>query len=269
MNIIEYEMPTGVDAEAKTFLAQAKAYQITTPDMYEMAATDLQAIKAKQKELEGKRTEIVGPLNKAVKAINALFKPASDYLDEAERIIKGSMLAFQRAEEKKRQEAEAAAREVLRKQQEALARQAEELRRTEEELRAKQAEAEQQKAEAEAAGDAAKAAELATVAAGIKDAADWAKEDAAIKSEESALITAPTVHAPETKVSGISTRDNWKGRVTNKMELIKAVAEGRASEALLLVDEAELNRRAKALKNELNVPGCEAYNAESIAARAA
>ena len=190
-----------------------------------------------------------------------IYKPLDDF-----KLIVTTRIEQHKAAEAAKLEAEREkirAEEVAKIQREADARQAEELRRTEEELRAKQADAERQKAEAEAAGDSAKAAELATIAAGIKDAADWAKEDAAIKQDEAAIITAPTVHVPETKVSGISTRDNWKGRVTNKMELIKAVAEGRASEALLLVDESELNRRAKALKNELNVPGCEAYNAES------
>lgn len=68
-------------------------------------------------------------------------------------------------------------------------------------------------------------------------------------------VVAPT-QVP--KVTGISApRTTYKVRVTNLMELVKAVAEGKAQIQFLILDESFANKMASALKGALSIPGLE------------
>ena len=59
-------VPAGLDAAPRQMLSVAQAYQIDCPDLYEAAAEDLKAVKAKYKAIEEQRQTIVKPLNDAV-----------------------------------------------------------------------------------------------------------------------------------------------------------------------------------------------------------
>lgn len=86
--------------------------------------------------------------------------------------------------------------------------------------------------------------------------------------EMQAASTVAVTPAVETPVaSGAHARRVWKARLTNKMELIKAVAEGNASPELLDYNESVGNGLAKALKSGMNVPGVEAYEDVQVVAR--
>ncbi len=94
------------------------------------------------------------------------------------------------------------------------------------------------------------------------------KEDLAAAKEMQAATTvavAPVVEAPA--ASGAHARRIWKSRLTDKMELIKAVAEGKASPELLDYNESVGNGLAKALKGGMNIPGLESFEDISIASR--
>lgn len=94
------------------------------------------------------------------------------------------------------------------------------------------------------------------------------KEDLAAAKEQQAATTvavAPLIEAPA--ATGAHARRIWKARLTDKMALIQAVADGRASPELLDYNESVGNGLAKALKSGLNVPGLDAYEDISIAAR--
>jgi len=72
-----------------------------------VAVTQILSTVAKVKKgLEDKRKEFVGPLQGYVKSINDIFKGFSDPIEEADRLIRGKVLEFQRAQEAKQREIE-------------------------------------------------------------------------------------------------------------------------------------------------------------------
>lgn len=84
--------------------------------------------------------------------------------------------------------------------------------------------------------------------------------------QQASTVVAPVVERTPPKVAGVSIRGIWKAEVTDKMALIKAVAEGKASPDLLDPNMKELNTRAKALKSDFDVAGVRAYEDKSVAA---
>lgn len=95
-------------------LKVAEAYVIDDQDVAALAAQDLAKVKELAKSVDAERRKITDPLNAAVKAVNDLFRPATTYLDQAERVLKNGLLQFNqkvKAENRARQaQAEAAAR---------------------------------------------------------------------------------------------------------------------------------------------------------------
>lgn len=86
--------------QSKYLIELAQDYKITSPEEAIEATDDLKAVKALAKEINKKRLAITGPINKALKEVNVLFKPAKDWLSEAEKLIKNKLLAFQREQER-------------------------------------------------------------------------------------------------------------------------------------------------------------------------
>jgi hypothetical protein len=208
-------------------LTLAKAYVIDSAEIAEMAASDLQGVKALLKNVDEERRKITDPLNEAVKAVNNLFRPATQYLEEAERILKGGILGWNQKVEAEARAAQAAADAAARKERERL-----------------QAEA------------------TALAQQGHAEAAEAVRETAAV-------ISAPVVASPAPKVTGISSRGTWKARVTDKMALIKFIAEHPEFEHLLDANATQLNQLAKAMKEKMKVDGVEAFEEKSIASRRA
>jgi len=82
-----------------------------------------------------------------------------------------------------------------------------------------------------------------------------------LKAEvEEPVVTDPIeeVAAP-VATSGTVVNRPWKGRVTNMMDLVKAIAGGKASVNLVTINQSALNSLAKIEKDTLSVPGIEAY----------
>lgn len=111
-------------AQAGDFLAKAKAITVSDQSSLEAAATYLRENKAEQKRLDDQRRGMVDPLNGVVKQINALFKPVTEVLEQAERIVKGAVSDYQVAEQRRIAQENAAREEAARKERERLERQA-------------------------------------------------------------------------------------------------------------------------------------------------
>lgn len=251
--------------KAQRMLTNAQSFVIDSPTMYELAAADLQKVKGLAKDVEEKRTAITGPLNQAVKAVNDLFRAPKEYLASAESALKGAMLTYDREQQRKaeeaRREAERRAREE-RERIEAEARETARRAREEADLIAKEA------ADAAAAGDAAKAAELQQQA--TETAAAGAAQAETIAMEAEMVTAAPVpVATAAPKVAGLSTRQNWKARLTDKMALIAFIAQHPEHQHLLDVNQSAINQLAKAQKDAMRLPGVEAYPDAVLSARAA
>lgn len=217
-----------LSGQAETMLTVAKDFTIATAAEYSDAATQLKDIKAKAKELEDTRKGITGPMDEAKKRVMDFFRRPLQCLVDAEKTIKDGMIAFDKEQDRLRKAEEARLAEEARKEQERLDKTAE-----------KKAE------KAEAKGNEEKAAEIRN---GVP------------------VVTAPVLADTKPKVTGITRRSTWSGEVVDKMELIKAVAEGRAPATLLDVNTTVLNQMARALKSEMAYPGVRAVEAQQIAA---
>lgn len=98
--LVEYRMPEVeiLRDQTKLLLESAESMIVDCQEMFEIAADELRAVKKLAKEIEEQRKEAVAPLNEAVKAINALPKPAQEILAKAESIFKSKMAEFSDAQ---------------------------------------------------------------------------------------------------------------------------------------------------------------------------
>ncbi len=110
--------------QSNYMLDLAEDYKITTAKLAVSAGDDLKAVKALAKQLEEKRTAITQPLNQALREINALFKPAKDWLKQAEHLLKDKLLAYQAEQDRVARELQAKAEALARKEREKLERRA-------------------------------------------------------------------------------------------------------------------------------------------------
>lgn len=250
------ELAAKEETAAQSTLTVARTYVIDSPEMAEAAADDLGQIKQRIKLLDEQRMSITKPLDEAKARIMDLFRKPKALLEEAEGVLKRSLLTWQEAERKKAEE--------LRRQQEEAAR------KLREEEQRKAAEAE--KARIAAEEEARKAAEVGDAEAmfAAEEKAAEAAQVVAVATETAEALqhAAPVAVAAPAKLAGVSTREEWKAEVTDLMALIKAVAAGTESPDLLMANMPEINKRAKALKKEFNVPGIRTFPQQVIAARA-
>ena len=235
-----------LSTKAQNALTSANDFVIDSHTMFELASDDLKQVKALQKEVEEKRTSITGPLNQAVKAVNDLFRAPKEFLDKAESTLKRSMVTWTTEQERLAAEARAKAEAEARAERERLAK-----------IEREQAEA-ARKAQEEAAAAAAHAA------------AEAATQQAAIAAMTANVVTVVPEVEQAAKVSGISGRTTYAAQIDNLLELIKAVAEGKAPIEAIQADTKFLNAQARAFKKQGQLyPGVSAIAERSIAARAA
>ncbi len=215
--------------DARAALQIAEGTRIDSPDMLNVVADELKTLKARAKALEEQRVAITKPLDEAKKAVMNLFRPALEYLGQAEYVYKGAIADYQRRIAEERRREQAAAEERARKERERL-----------EALAAKQA----------AAGKEERAAE--TLA----------------RAEAAALAVAPpTMEAP--KAAGISTRKKYSAEVVDKAELLRFVLATPMFMNLIVVDQSALNKIAAAQGEAFALPGCKLHVETIVAARAA
>lgn len=124
-------------------------------------------------------------------------------------------------------------------------------------------------AEAAKARDAAEKQRARDIAAADKLEARGKTEEADARRFEAETSVArfdPALEMPS--AAGISTRETWKAEVYNLPDLIRAVADSKAPSATLMADQRALDNLAKALKEQMNIPGVRAVRSESVVARA-
>lgn len=226
---------------AQRTLIIMRDFKIDSPMMYAQAGEELKGIKGKQKALDEDRKSITKPLDEVKKSIMAKYEEPTRILNEAEAVLKGSMLAYSNEQERQRRLEQAKLDEAARVERERLA-----------------AEAAQREAEAKAAFDAGNAVEAERIAS----------EAAALQATAS-MTTAPVVAQSVEKVSGISTRTNWKAEVTDMLALVKFVAANPHMIDLLQVNTTTLNQHAKATKDNTKIDGVRVYSEQVLASRAA
>lgn len=244
-----------LSSRAQQALAFIQSFQVTDAETYALAAEELKSIKRRADANEEQRTGITGPINKALKAINDLFRPSSELLAQAESILKAKMLAFARDQER-------IAAEKRRVAEEAAAAQR---RRAEEEAAARRAEAEElarRAAEATAAGNA-------EAAGAAQAAADRANAESQAAATTAQLITAPLVAIDKPKVAGLSTSMKIDFEVTNLLELVRHVAAHPELINLVSADAVKLRAYVRGLGAACALPGVRVTETPVLSARAA
>lgn len=242
----------------------------------------LKNLKRAEDEVSAAKAELLDPIKawieKWISPTHRSIKAAIEHCDQ-------KLLAWTKAEQERvvreRREAEEADRKARAEAQaraaaeEARAREAAEARRREE------AQAEAARKAAAEAGNKREAEKQAALAARLREEAD-AREEAGrqeaerIRQEAAARVPTEVQEAP--KVSGFSTRKNWKARLapnTTEDQAIRKIAAATFGIkdplanfpdsrpefiAMLKLDMVSANKAAKALEANFNIPGLEAWN---------
>jgi hypothetical protein len=243
-------------------LNMAKAYEIDSAEVRDLAAQELIKVVSLKKKVEEQRKAITKPIDAAKTAVMDLFRQPTNYLEQAETILKGAIQAFDRAENQKRIAEQARLEELARQErarleQEAAARDAA--------ARAEAAEIQRKADEAAAAGRVEDAARLEAEAS---SRVEQGAAEVTMLQQTATLVSAPMTAAPRV-TSGVSTRKVWKAEVSDKLALIRYVAEHPEYVDLLDANMPAVNKIALALKANCPLKGVRVFEDSVIAARAA
>ena len=253
-----------IQAQSKAKDAENMALQIlgqphpviTTQEQYEQAGQILVSLKSRIKALETERTCITGPINNGLTRINALFSGAKARLEDAAQAVEIPMKARVRELDRIRIAEELEAKRI-RDAQEAEARE--------------RAAAEQQRLaeirEAQAAAADIEDDENDPLAAILaeQDAAELVRQEQdAVTATADALREAATVaqaplktYTPKPLAAGTSIRRPWKFRIVDASKI---------RTELMLPNEVAIGALVRALKENFNEPGIEAYQDLTIGA---
>lgn len=229
-----------LNKSANSTLIIMRNFTIDSQMMYEQAGSELKGIKGKQKELDEKRKAITKPLDEAKKSVMSLFEEPLRILNEAEAVLKKSMIAYSNEQENLRRIEQAKLDEAARIEAARLA-----------------AEGAQREAQAKAAAESGNAEE-----------AERISSEAAALQATSLMTTAPVAAKTLAKVGGISTRTTWKAEVTDLLELVKYVAANPHMIDLLQPNMTAINQIAKATKDNTKIDGVRVYSEQGLASRA-
>ena len=215
---------------------------VVDQDGYDDAAKFCEKVKERIKAVQAFFSPLKIKANAAHKAItseeNNKLKPLNDIFNTVE----GARSEWFKEEERKIRCAEAEA-----KKKEADANRLEELEQIAEDKDDEAGQARQR-------GDEDVAEQVEQDAEDAKEQVKELKRGVADSPKE----TTPAPPAPRAS-AGTKMRRTWKGRVTNMTMLIASVAEGAAPDDIFKVDLGALDRYAKKIKKEVEVPGMEAY----------
>jgi hypothetical protein len=238
--------------------AMANMMTVTNALDRELAVEEIQGIKASLKELDRRRRTVTDPLNEAVKAVNALFKPAIEALEGAEGTLKNKVIAFDRAEEARIAEQRRIADEQARAAAAAAAEAAAKAAAAAE----AEARAAQEKAQAEAAAGNFEAAAAHEMAAAHAQA--QAAEVVAVATTAVTAAPAP-IAAPVKK--GTASRTKWSAELVSLQALVEHVAKNPSLIGLLQLDQRAADKMASALEAQMAIPGLKPVSSQSLAVR--
>lgn len=284
---------------ADSALRMAKSFLIATEDDYQLAGEELQSIKTRINKMEAARTSITGPMNKALTAINDLFRGPMATLKSAESEVKGSMLVYFDEQERKAAEVRRLAEEAAEAERQRVAEAARQVelaaaaeRKAIADAAAKVAAAalvEQNRlaqiaADAAAAGNQAAADEANRIAEASRqqaeleaqqarqrdaEAADRASESAAALRTEVSVISAPVTHISTAKAAGTSVKASVDYEVTDLLKLVKHIADNPALISLVMEDSVKMRAYVRGLGMNTALPGVRVFQKRSMSARAA
>jgi len=229
-----------IDAAEKT-CAAAERYEfaIFTQADYDKAGEHVKAVKRNSKAIVAEREKFTKPHNAAKDVVLDWFRPSVDKLKATEDAVKKAMNAFNAEKERIASEAQTKVEALIKKEADRQIKLAE------------------------------KRAETAAKSGNTKRAEEIRETAQADAQESKDMAFAPV--ETSTKTQGISGRSVWKGRVTDKMALLKAIVEGGpGAPGLDLIDviEAQLNAVARAHDGNIKYPGVTFYEEKNIAVRA-
>ncbi len=263
----EHAQAQAAPEQAQHWLQVAQSYQIDDDDMYAAAGDELRNIVTMAREIEAQRKAITAPMDEAKRRVMDFFRVPLDRLGQAESTLKASMAGYQRlqlqraaAEQRRAQEAAA---EQRRAQEAAAAEQRAAEAAAQAERDRLQAEAEAQMQRAIDTGDAQAMAQAEqTMAAAAAVQAEPVEQPAQIMAQ----MPMPVVPmAP--RAAGVSTRVQWKAKVTDKSAFIRGASGRPELEAMLKVDEGALNKFAQATAGKAHVNGITFYDEPVVAVR--
>lgn len=232
-------MATAVDTtireQALSWPEKARAAAVTDPSSYQSAGELLLGIKALRKQIDATFDPIIADAHKAHKTAVDQKRQVEAPLTEAETILKRALVAYDQEQERLRRE---------------------EQRRLEEAAR--------QRAEAEALE---RAAALEREGREFGDASCLEEAEAIV---EQALTAPPPPIAPvekaTPKVAGIAMRTDWSCQCVSLIELVKFVATHPQHVNLLQFNQTAGNQLARAMREQLRIPGVRAVPTQRVAA---
>lgn len=215
-----------LETKALTLAEQAKALKVTDQKTYNLAVEQLLGVTDLRREIVAHHEPIKKAAHSAWQQVIAAEKKLLGPVEDAERIYKTGIAAYEA--EQRRIEAE-----IRAKAEDEALRLAEEQR-----------EREIEQAEAEGA-------DLAEVSAMI------AAPLPVIRPQEQPAFQS---------ARGISTATNWKGEVVSLEKLVKAIAAGKANIGLVMANEVSINQLARATRGTLEVPGIRFFTQATVRA---
>ncbi len=295
------QLPDTVAANrtASNAVRMADSFVIATAEDFTMAADELASIKGKWKRLEDQRTSITGPMNKALDAINALFKGPMNMLKSAENTLKASMLTYTEEQEriaaaakKKLDEERAAAQKKLddeaREVEEKAAKKRQEIAdaaaATAKQNAEKLEKLEQDAIAAGQSGDAAQMEAIEEQIGTLVESGDLASRQAreqAAQIDESATIQSANLRAAATqttsmvstytappKAAGVSKSVTYDYELLDMAKFVKQAAENPALCSLLMLDSVKTRAYVRSLGANANLNGIRVFPKGTISSRA-
>lgn len=213
----------------------AKTFIIDSPAMLEEAGNELRNIVGAKKKLNDQRLSITRPIDEAKTKVMDLFRKPIELLEEAEALLKRSISNFQQEQERIRREEQRKADEAAAAERKRIAEEAAALERQGQEA----------------------------LQSGTPEAIERAQEVIAQAEDlrtRQQMTVAPIVDSAPTKVSGISSRQNWKFEITDASLIPREY---------LMPDEKKISGVVKAMKDATNISGIRAYPESVVSARVA
>lgn len=126
---LTYNRPkaSALTQSADRVLAVAKSIVVDSPEMAEIAASELVTIKTRAKDLDEERKSITKPMDDAKKAVMDIYKPAIERLGQAETALKDAISGYQKEQSRLADLAAAEAARKAREESQKLAAKAEKL----------------------------------------------------------------------------------------------------------------------------------------------
>jgi len=251
---------------ASDVTTRAAALVIKDQDSYAMANELGKGIQELADEAEAAHRPVIKKAFETHRAATALLKSIVDPLNEAVKLIKGKIAAWDEEQKRIRLAEEARIRaEQARQQRE----QEEEYRRQQEVIRLENERLEREREEA-----------IEAAAAQVEEQGGTAEEVAAAiaQAEVMAPVPQPMMMAPlpppppppaaivqtYQPAAGTSIAKTWKGEVTNFHELVKWIAVNPQYLDVVEVKQGQLNRLVGISKERTSIPGVRAYPDASV-----